>query len=145
MSFQFTLQKVLEMKEHNKMEAQLEYQDAMRKFEEVATELYHVLKKKEEILQTYEENIGKGVPISIIQQTEEALRFLQLQIDRLQESTHYARSSMNEKQQLLLTSTVDLKKYEKMKEKKFQQYEVEQKRFENKNLDEVSVQQYMNR
>ncbi|PIB53998.1 flagellar export protein FliJ, partial [Pseudomonas sp. 2822-17] len=54
MSFQFSLQKVLEMKEHEKMEAQVDYQSAVGKFEVVATELYHTLKKKEDLLLTYE-------------------------------------------------------------------------------------------
>ncbi|MBU9714552.1 flagellar export protein FliJ [Evansella tamaricis] len=145
MTFQFTLQKVLEVKEHQKTEDQLVYREALKKFEDVATELYNHLKKKEDLLEIYERKISNGVPISEIQQTQENVRFLELQIDRLQQSTQMARSAMNESHLHLMASAVDVKKFEKIKEKKHEQFEWNQKQLENKFLDEVSVQQYLNR
>ncbi|MDQ0253712.1 flagellar FliJ protein [Evansella vedderi] len=142
MSFQFTLQKVLEVKENERSEAQAAYKSSLKKFEEIATKLYHILKKKEDLLATYEDSLNKGVSINHIQQTQGTLQYLQQEIDHLQRETQNARAYMNEKQRMLTVTNIELKKYEKMKEHKLEKYKIQQKVAENKFLDEISVQRY---
>lgn len=142
MSFRFTLQKVLEVKEHEKSEAQMAYQSAMKEFEEIATELYNLLKQKEDLIAMHDVHLKQGLPIATIQQTQETLRFLQNQIDKLQIRTHHARVKMIDKQRELTSSLVDVKKYERIKERKYLDYKHEQQMLENKFLDEISVQQF---
>ncbi|MDG5788189.1 flagellar export protein FliJ [Evansella sp. AB-P1] len=142
MVFQFSLQKVLDMKEHEKTEAQIAYRDAMKSFEAIATKLYETLKKKEDLLASYEESLLHGLPIAKIQQIQETIQFLQKEIDHLQIRTKNARTLMNDKERLLTHSLVDVKKYEKLKDRNFQDFIVEQKTNENKFLDEISTQQY---
>lgn len=145
MSFRFTLQKVLDVKEHEKNEAQAAYKQALENFEQTAMKLYQLLKRKEDLLEAYEKAIQDGVSIAKIQHTQETLSFLQKKIDRMQIETQRARALMNEKQRLLKNSYIDVKKYEKMKERKLENYMLEQREIENKFLDEVSVQQYIKR
>lgn len=145
MSFQFTLQKVLDVKEHEKNKAQTAYKRALENFEETATKLYHLLKSKEDLLEAYEKNIQDGVSIAKIQHTQETLTYLQKKIDQMQIETQRARAVMNEKQRILRNSYIDMKKYEKLKERKLESYKIEQRDLENKFLDEVSVQQYIKR
>ena len=145
MAFDYALQKVLEYKEFEKSEAQGEYQNAIDDFEEIATELYQLLKQKEELLKSYDEKLQHGIPIATIQHIQETLQFLQQRIARLQTATQRARAQMNDKQKVLTVFAVDVKKYEKLKEKKRDIYKEKIKMEENKFLDEISVQQFMKR
>jgi flagellar FliJ protein len=145
MSFKFALQKVLEVKDFEKTDAERAYTESVEEFEGVATQLYELLKKKEEIVEETEKKLLRGLAISSIQLNEQNISFLQTEINKLQLSTQKARQNMNEKEKYLLFKTVDLKKYEKMKKIKQAQYLENEKREELKFLDEVSIQQFVRR
>ncbi|UTR10866.1 flagellar export protein FliJ [Evansella sp. LMS18] len=142
MGFQYTLQKVLEVKEHEQAEAQAAYEQAIKQFEETATELYHLLKQKEDMLASYEDKLSGGIPVATIQYIQESLRFMQQRIDKLQIDTQRARDLMNKKQIRLNITAVDVRKFEKMKEKKYEAFIEEAKKQENQFLDEISVQKF---
>ncbi|MCR6107069.1 flagellar export protein FliJ [Salipaludibacillus agaradhaerens] len=145
MSFKFALQKVLEVKDFEKTDAERAYTESVEEFEGVATQLYELLKKKEELVEETEKKLIRGLAISSIQLNEQNISFLQTEINKLQLSTQKARQNMNEKEKFLLFKTVDLKKYEKMKKIKQAQYLENEKREELKFLDEVSIQQFVRR
>lgn len=145
MSFQFALQKVLEVKDYEKSDAELDYTKSVKVFEDVATKLYDLLKRKEELTIANEKKLKKGLTISLIQMNEKTIAYLQKEIDRLQLNTKEARKKMNEKERFLTFKAIDLKKYEKMKEIKQQQFTEDEKRVEQKFLDEISVQQFVRR
>lgn len=46
MSFQFSLQKILEIREDDKIKAEKEFTQATKQFEDVATKLFEQLKKR---------------------------------------------------------------------------------------------------
>ncbi|MCT8139822.1 flagellar biosynthesis chaperone FliJ [Anaerobacillus sp. CMMVII] len=145
MSFQFTLQKVLEVRENEKLKSEKEFTQATRQFEEVATKLYELLKKKENYQSKYSQRIENGIAIFELQQFHTILLQYQKQIDHLQYYTQKARENMNRKQEQLVEKTIELKKYEKMKQIKHELYIEESKRKENILMDEISVQQFINR
>ncbi|RXI98006.1 flagellar biosynthesis chaperone FliJ [Anaerobacillus alkaliphilus] len=145
MSFKFKLQKILEMSEHEKLKAEKEFTQATRQFEEVATKLYELLKKKENYDNDYRTRMEMGISISDIQQSHTILNQLQKQINQLQIYTQKARENMNVKQELLVEKSIELKKYEKMKQIKYDYYLEEVKRQDDILMDEISVQQFMNR
>lgn len=145
MSFQFTLQKILEVRESEKIKAEKEFVQATRQFEEVATKLYDFLKKKEEYEQDYYNRIEAGIHIFQIQQSHTLLTQLQQQIEHYQHYTQRARENMNKKEEILVERSIELKKYEKMKQIKLEEYLVEEKRLENILMDEISMQQFMKR
>lgn len=145
MSFQFTLQKILEVRENEKLKAEKEFTQATKQFEEVATKLYELLKKKEEYESHYNSQILTGIHVFQIQQSYSILDQLQKQIDQVQHYTQQARANMNKKEENLVEKSIELKKYEKMKQIKYGQFLEETKRQENLLMDEISVQQFVNR
>lgn len=145
MSFQFTLQKIMDLKEREKNNSQNEYEEALRYFEKTATELYHLLKNKEELEEKAREKMKRGTSIYELQQTETSLLRLQQQIYMQQRSTDRAREKMNIKQRKLIDSTIEFKKYEKMKQLKKEQHREEMKRQEAMEMDEISMQLYVKR
>ncbi|MFV2046518.1 flagellar FliJ family protein [Metabacillus sp. YM-086] len=52
---------------------------------------------------------------------------------------------MNEKQIKLMQKNIEVKKYEKLKEKQLEQYILATKHSENKQMDDLSIQSYMYR
>ncbi len=145
MSFKFKLQKILEMSGHEQLKAQKEYTQATRQFEEVATRLYELLKKKEDYELEYKRRMGVGISVVEIQQAHIIITQLQKQIDQFQLYTQKARENMHRKQELLVDRSIELKKYEKMKQIKLDYYLEDEKRQDNLLMDEISVQQFMNR
>ncbi|GEL06657.1 flagellar export protein FliJ [Salisediminibacterium halotolerans] len=145
MSFQFSLQKVLDVRDREKNEAEKSYHEAVEAFEQTATKLYEMLKRREELEHEKTRQLTEGLSIAGIQMTEQTLAYLQKEIARLEKETNQKRSKMQEKQKYLTVKTVDLKKYEKMKELKHEAFLAAEKSEEMKFLDEISVQQFVRR
>ncbi len=135
----------MELREREKNNVQSEYQEAMTKFEKVATELYEMLKRKEELEENAREQVTKGTSIYALQQNQSKLLRLQQEILVQQRSTQLAREKMNRKQQDLMNISIEYKKYEKMKQLKHEQFELEEKRLELLQMDELSLRLYANR
>lgn len=145
MSFQFTLQKVLELKERQKIERETEYKLAIDQFEEVATELYHLLKKKEDLEEKARLELQQGTSIKALRFQETTISRLDKEILALQQKTQRARAIMQTKQRKLVDASIELKKYEKMKQRKHEQFIEESKRLELVEMNELSIQAYVNR
>lgn len=145
MSFHYSLQKVMEYKNREKNDAQKHYSDAIEQFETIATKLYETLKQKEELMANQSQKLQQGLPISQIQQHEQMITYLQKEVDSLQWQTQRARKMMTDREKLLVSKSIDYKKYEKMKDMKYEQYVEDEKREETKILDEISVQRFVRR
>lgn len=145
MSFQFALQKVMDLKEREKNNSQQEYEEAVRQFEKTATELYHLLKNKEEVEEAARKKLARGTSIYELQQNESHLLRLQQQIYVQQRSTDRAREQMKRKQQKLVQSLIEYKKYEKIKALQKAEHEEEEKRREAREMDEISLRIYARR
>ncbi|WP_157811967.1 flagellar export protein FliJ [Alteribacter populi] len=143
MSFTFSLQKVLELKEHERNQADEAWNEATSEFEEVAMELYHLLKQKEEMENDYHGALEKGISISHLQHYQTRLSDLERIIHRSQKETQRARAKMQSSEHKRTLRAVDVKKYEKVKQKKQEQYASWQKANDMKSLDEIAVQQFM--
>ena len=70
---------------------------------------------------------------------------LKLEIDLRMKETDVARDVMYKRQEDLVSTAMEVKKYERMKEIKQEDYVLEQKRLETKAMDEISLQIYANR
>ncbi|OLO40895.1 flagellar export protein FliJ [Alkalihalophilus pseudofirmus] len=145
MSFRYTLQKVLDIKDREKKTSENEYNKATKQFEEMATRLYDLLKKKEDLESSCQQQMNQGIPIHQLQQHQTLLMRLNVDIDRQQQSTNLARNIMYQKQEDFVEASIELKKYEKMKEIRYEEYIEEQKRMDNMRMDEISLQLYVNR
>lgn len=138
-----TLSKVLHVRENEKKVVQKAYKDAIDSFEQVATELYYLLKQKEEIEELYDQYIESKVPIDRVTQIIEYLKELNGQIIDLQSKVHIARSNMESKQLQLSDAYVEVKKYEKIIEHLKREEMNELKKKEKAFMDEVSMFQYL--
>ncbi|GAE36027.1 flagellar export protein FliJ [Halalkalibacter akibai] len=145
MSFQFTLQKVLQYREREKNTVQAKYQEAVDQFEVVATQLYELLKRKEDIEKQAREQVSSGTSIYSLQQSQMKLLRLQHEIQVKQRATQVARENMHVKEQDFISKSIEVKKYEKMKEIKHEQYKAEEKRLELLQMDELSIRLFANR
>ncbi|WYP24963.1 flagellar export protein FliJ [Alkalihalobacillus sp. FSL W8-0930] len=143
MQFRYSLQKLMDLKEREKEEAENVYSNAVKTFEEVATELYHLLKRKEALEQDARAKLSNLVSVLDIQSMQASMLFLQDAIVKQQKRTQLARTKMEEKHQLLLDASFEHKKHEKIRDKKRKQFVVEEARLEQLSMDEISVQRFV--
>lgn len=140
--YHYRFEKVLAYREQEKNETEGEYKLAIEEFETVATELYDLLKKKEDILKEQQEKMAKGFFITDIHHYARFIDSLEKRIDTLQPLVMKARSKMVWYENKLLEKTIEVKKYEKMKEKDLNRYQFEVQQSEANRLDELSTQQF---
>ncbi|MGG5252948.1 flagellar export protein FliJ [Neobacillus sp. SM06] len=145
MVYQFRFDKILHIKETEKDAAMAEYSGAVRKFEEAANKLYELLKKKEDMELYQSAKLLNGLTVSEIRHHQQFIGNLQKSIDFYQKMVMNARARMNLFQEKLMEKNVEVKKYERIREKDFLHYQEEEKFAEGRQMDEISIQQYMNR
>jgi flagellar protein FliJ len=145
MVFQYRFDKILQIKEKEKGESLAIYQIAVRKFEEAAEKLYELLKKKEDLETFQSTKLVDGLHVQEIRHHQQFILNLQKSIDHYQTMVQNARNRMNFYQEKLMEMNIEVKKYEKVKQKDFHIYNEGQKQTEGRLMDDISIQQYMNR
>ncbi|WP_368654816.1 flagellar export protein FliJ [Ornithinibacillus sp. 4-3] len=140
-----TLSKVLQVRENEKKDAVLVYNQAIEKFENVATKLYQILRKKEmaeQTVETYKETI---TPIDSIIEQMTYIESLNQQIISLQTAVNEAREEMELKQLLLTESHKEVKKFEKLIENRLLAEKNAQMKLDMAAMDEISIQQFISK
>lgn len=145
MAYQFRFDKILHIKEKEKGDALEEYDSSVRKFEEVAEKLYELLKQKEDMEYYQTSRLENGIAVQEIRHHQQFITNLQKSIEYYQHMVVNARNRMNLYQEKLIEKNVEVKKYEKIREKKFHIYQNEIKFKEGKQMDDISIQQFMSR
>ncbi|MBT2691446.1 flagellar export protein FliJ [Bacillus sp. ISL-55] len=145
MRYQFKFDKILSLKSREVDEAQVVYQDSVKKFEEAADRLYHLLKKKEDLESFQSDRLLDGLPVQEIRHHQQFIGNLEKSIAHYQKVVMNARNIMNYQQVQLMEKNQEVKKFEKIKEKDHLQFLADEKYAESRMMDEVSIQQYMNR
>ena len=145
MSYRFKFEKILQLKEREQEEIQSEYHHAKRHFEQVAEKLYELLKKKEDLLAYQEKQLASGFPIYEIQHYQQFISNLEKTIDYWQKQVMIARNRLSWFENQLIEKNVEVKKYEKIKEREWEKHKKFLMQMENKEMDELSVIQFMNR
>ncbi|GEN82027.1 flagellar FliJ protein [Sporosarcina luteola] len=140
--YQYRFEKVLTYREQEKTETEIEYKKAVDSFETVATELYDLLKKKEEVTAEQQEKMKKGFYVNDIHQYGRFMESLEKRIDSLQQAVIKARSKMNWFEEKLLEKTIEVKKFEKMKEKDQEHYRIEMEQAEASLMDELTTSKF---
>jgi flagellar protein FliJ len=145
MRYQYKFDKILSLKSREVDEAQVVYQDSVKKFEEAADRLYHFLKKKEDLESFQSDRLLDGLPVQEIRHHQQFIGNLEKSIAHYQKVVMNARNIMNYQQVQLMEKNQEVKKFEKIKEKDHLQFLADEKYAESRMMDEVSIQQYMNR
>lgn len=145
MKYTYRFEKILTIREQEKHESELAFKESVRDFEEVATKLYDLLKKKEDLLSFQQKRLQIGSSIDEISHYARFIDSMEKTIEDVQKKVVQARVKMNWHEQKLLEKNLELRKYEKMREKDFGIFKEEQNRLETILLDELSSLAYNRR
>ncbi|MFO7315399.1 MAG: flagellar export protein FliJ [Bacilli bacterium] len=140
--FTYRFEKVLTVREQEKKQTEAVYNEAVRDFEKVATQLYELLKKKEELINYQNERLQEGLTIDEIHHYGKFIDSLEHAIEDMQKKVNQARAKMQWYEQKLVEKNLEVRKYEKMREKDFSAFQEEQNRKEAQYLDEISSLMY---
>lgn len=140
--YTYRFSKILDIREQEKTQTEIAYKEAVKTFEEVATKLYEMLKKKEDLIAYQNERLVVGASIDEVTHYANFINSLEKTIEDLQKKVTQARVKMNWHEDKLLEKNIEVRKYEKMREKDFEAFRVEQERIENIRLDELSTMAY---
>ncbi|MFG6118254.1 MULTISPECIES: flagellar export protein FliJ [Thalassobacillus] len=136
--------KIRDVHENDKLAAQETYQQAVKKFEEIAEHLYRVLKKKEETEEQLHEKItGETLTAHHFAQLQHYITRLDQQIVQLQPEVNQARSYMENCRRKMTEAHVEVKKFDKLIDRKVKQWQDSQKEIEKKQMDELSLRQFL--
>lgn len=141
MGFTYKFQRILTLREREKDEAIIAYEKAVRKFEEVAEKLYHLLKKKETLEEDRLDKIQRGLSVQELRLHQEFINNLEVEINILQQAVIRARQAMQYEQKRLLDKNIEVKKLEILKEKEYEKYLHLLEKEEEKQLDEIASKQ----
>ncbi|MDQ0230533.1 flagellar export protein FliJ [Metabacillus malikii] len=143
MSYQFRFQKIMDIKENEKEKSLAEYNQSVNDFENVAHKLFDSLKQKEELEENTISKLNGGMSVQEIRHYQQFVTNLEKTISHYQKLVQVTRTRMNEKQVKLMQHNIEVKKYEKLKEKQKQKYTFSINHSENKHMDDLSIQSYM--
>jgi flagellar protein FliJ len=138
----YRFENILTVCEQEKNESEIAFKESVRAFEEIATKLYDLLKKKEDLIHFQQERLQIGASIDEVAHYANFLNSMEKTIADVQKKVVQARVKMNWHEEKLLEKNLEVRKYEKMKEKDFEAYKIEQNRIETIMLDELSGQAY---
>ncbi|MFJ7824953.1 flagellar export protein FliJ [Psychrobacillus sp. NPDC096623] len=144
-AYQFKFAKVLTIREQEKSETELAYKESVSAFEKVASELYNLLKKKEDTVDNQNNLLTSGLSVDSIHHYSNYIVGLQKRIDIVQKEVIQARSKMNWMEERLLEKSLEVRKFEKIQEKDHEQFQQEQQRLETIQLDEISSLKFQNK
>ncbi|MFD2208827.1 flagellar export protein FliJ [Virgibacillus halophilus] len=137
------LNKLLDLREKEKKDAQKAYRQSMDFFEDIAGKMYRLLQKKENAEQSYENYLQQSIPLDRVKEQLSYIELLNQRILDLQNEVQRARQEMNKKQEKLSDAFVEVKKFEKMISYRQQSEKALQDKQEKEFLDEISIRQYV--
>lgn len=143
--YNYRFENVLTYRELQKTETEIEFKSSVDAFEVVATELYDLLKKKETTLANQQNHMQTGASIDEIHHYARFIDSLEKKIQSVQQQVIQARSKMNWFEDKLLERTLEVRKFEKMKEKDRDQHRVDVEYKEAQRLDELSTMTFRGR
>lgn len=142
LQYTYRFEKVLSVREQEKQQSEIAYKESVRSFEEVATKLYEFLKKKEDLITYQNERLKTGATIDEIHHFTTFIDSLEHTIADLQNKVMQARAKMNWHEQKLLEKNLEVRKFEKMREKDYESFKKQQDHLEMLQMDELSSLMY---
>ncbi len=136
-------EKIRMIRENEKKDAQLKFQEAAAEFEKHASHLYDLLKKKEKIEESYKLSLSDKSQIETIKSYHQYLDFLMPTIINVQKKVDAARKYMDQVQEYVTEHYIEVKKIEKIIDKKEQQFKQLEDKKDLMLMDEVSIRKYL--
>ena len=105
-AYQYKFAKVLTIREQEKAETEIAFKESIHVFEKIATDLYNLLKKKEDTINAQNELLQKGLSIDNMNHYSKYLETLEKRNEQLQKEVNQARAKMNWFEEKLLERTL---------------------------------------
>lgn len=135
--------KILSHQERLKNQAQLDYQEAIDSFETIATKLFQLLQKKEEVEKQYAYYLQSSGTVTTLATHYAYIDEIKNKIRQMQVEVNEKRAIMEKKQALLTASHIEMKKFEKIIEKKSEKEKMTELYNEKIEMDETSLRQFL--
>lgn len=136
------LTKILHIREKEEKDAQMAHHQSVAFFEKLATQLYQLLRKKEDAESFYEKSMKSQTSIHQLKDQLHYIELLNKKILEMQQSVNEARKQMENKQKKLTNAHVEVKKFEKIIARRIDDQKILEFKLEQDSLDEISSQQY---
>jgi flagellar FliJ protein len=140
MSFVYSFQKILDMKEKEKEQAAVNYNKSVQALRSEEQRLAHLEQDKYELEQRVLQQ--ESTSLAQLKSHYEYIGHLQRLIEVANESKVQAEKEVEAKQFILSERTIDQKIWEKLKEHSFQKYREKISLQEQKEMDEMAVARY---
>lgn len=138
-------EKIRRFRDNQKQQTELKYKESVAVFEEHAEHLYELLKQKESIEEAYKKSLVEPTKIATLSSYHQYLYFLTPAILQVQQKVDQARGEMQKLQEKVSEDYIEVKKIDKIIEKKKEaSYQIE-KRNEALMMDEISLRQFMHK
>ncbi|TCP29186.1 flagellar FliJ protein [Scopulibacillus darangshiensis] len=139
MSFQFSFQKILHIADKEKKQLESEYQVVFGFYETLSNRLYSLMEQKESIQAAFRENLKSSLSIDAVQNQLNDISRLERMIDEQRIEYAQARERLEQFQLTLTEKTIQLKKYEKLKDHAWLEYKKDERKRDNKRMDELAA------
>ncbi|TCT26771.1 flagellar FliJ protein [Melghiribacillus thermohalophilus] len=136
-------EKILHVREKEKDDAHREYKQAVDDFETAATELYHLLKEKEDLEDQLNQNMKRSMSVQEMNSYHQYITQLENKIIRIQSNVQKARKVMDQKHLVLNEAYIEMKKFEKVLDHKKEKFQEEIAKNEKNTMDDISVLQFI--
>lgn len=136
MAFKFKLQKLLEYKETIEGLKKTEYGDAIYRLGLEEEKLMSLNEEKREVMEKKEAN-GKVTSIAELKMYSEYLKILSIKIGEQKQLVKQREEERDRAQDELLFAMQEKKAFEKLKEKEYKKYIMEEKKKEEKVVDQI--------
>ncbi|MGP4075606.1 flagellar export protein FliJ [Halobacillus sp. K22] len=136
--------KIKDLRDRERTKQEKHHQSQVEAFEKKATQLYEALKEKEQAEQLFHETLSERTvqAITFIQH-QQYIERLEERIELLQPEVQHARQAMYHSQEKLTDAYVEVKKFEKLIERKQTKHQQWLKSEENKQMDDLSMRQFL--
>lgn len=138
MTFRFPYEHILSIKEKEKDHAFSELGLSLKVKETVLNEMNKLIQEKDECLERWRQST-EVTYISLIQQRNEYLGFIDIKIASIEEKLHQIDQEIQRKKEEYLSKQKDEKTWHHLREKSFTEYVEQQKKVEQNLLDEMAT------
>ena len=139
MAFEYRFERILKVNESEKKQLEQIYQELFLLLEEQGKKLVELMKKKERLIKQFEGQKQQKMTVMGARNHIHLLESIGAKICAEQEKYETLRERLEKFKLTLMDKSIELKKYEKLKDIHFSRYEEEIKHLEEKQMDEAAI------
>lgn len=137
MSYRFKLQKILDLKIKQEEDVKTKMAELSERKRELSEEMEGLLREKKEKFRQLEQIRQEGATIQEIRNLTQYNHYIEVCIDKLRENLRLLEISLEEKKAEYIEVRKERKSYENLREKDFERYRYQEKKQEEKIIDQI--------